>query len=325
MPTDPVMLEKLGLRDIPRWYRELHNVPSFLTQGSGRGQLSIADHPATRTHSNASTEVNENGNTGLIKTPPRGPASHGTNSGFNGHRNSNRNSGSNGQFGNHNWKAVRAGRNRNMNCSPRSKSSVGERSADPSPGKVTNLSFGQFGGFIANDNNQNIAAPANVQFATAGPALTRGPVTPVTPVTPIVPVVPNMSILDDANARNRILASQVNELTRIDEDVFEGASTNPVAPQTCSSNPRNIYAHSSNPSTDGGVMLPKEATQSSEPTSIADLVAQENFPLTAMDTRVTWGPVGGPIMMSASATGPSPSAGQRANVYGFYPLRSPAH
>lgn len=37
MPTDPAMLEKLGLRDIPRWYREKYNVPSLLHQGH-RGQ-----------------------------------------------------------------------------------------------------------------------------------------------------------------------------------------------------------------------------------------------------------------------------------------------
>ncbi|KAJ5172934.1 hypothetical protein N7492_005527 [Penicillium capsulatum] len=30
MPTDPAMLEKLGLRDIPRWYREKHGVASLL-------------------------------------------------------------------------------------------------------------------------------------------------------------------------------------------------------------------------------------------------------------------------------------------------------
>lgn len=33
MPTDPAMLEKLGLRDIPRWYREKFGVPSLLPNG----------------------------------------------------------------------------------------------------------------------------------------------------------------------------------------------------------------------------------------------------------------------------------------------------
>ncbi|KAJ5679640.1 hypothetical protein N7462_007884 [Penicillium macrosclerotiorum] len=43
MPTDPAMLEKLGLRDIPRWYREKFNVASLLqpTFGTSRTQLQL--------------------------------------------------------------------------------------------------------------------------------------------------------------------------------------------------------------------------------------------------------------------------------------------
>ena len=33
MPTDPAMLDKLGLRDIPRWYREKYGLPSLLPPG----------------------------------------------------------------------------------------------------------------------------------------------------------------------------------------------------------------------------------------------------------------------------------------------------
>lgn len=36
MPTDLAMLERLGLRDIPRWYREKFNVHSLLGQGGPR-------------------------------------------------------------------------------------------------------------------------------------------------------------------------------------------------------------------------------------------------------------------------------------------------
>ncbi|KAL5343764.1 hypothetical protein BJX70DRAFT_393815 [Aspergillus crustosus] len=35
MPHDRSMLEKLGLRDIPRWYREKFNIPSILPNGHG--------------------------------------------------------------------------------------------------------------------------------------------------------------------------------------------------------------------------------------------------------------------------------------------------
>ncbi|KAL3464082.1 hypothetical protein BJX64DRAFT_276043 [Aspergillus heterothallicus] len=36
MPLERSMLEKLGLRDIPRWYREKYNVPSLLPSGHGQ-------------------------------------------------------------------------------------------------------------------------------------------------------------------------------------------------------------------------------------------------------------------------------------------------
>ena len=53
MPTDIFMLEKLGLRDIPRWYREKYDVPSLLQAGYGnqhRGQQQQAaiDQPQQR-------------------------------------------------------------------------------------------------------------------------------------------------------------------------------------------------------------------------------------------------------------------------------------
>ncbi|KAL4979178.1 hypothetical protein BDW66DRAFT_157698 [Aspergillus desertorum] len=35
MPHDRAMLEKLGLRDIPRWYRDKYNIPSLLPNGHG--------------------------------------------------------------------------------------------------------------------------------------------------------------------------------------------------------------------------------------------------------------------------------------------------
>ncbi|RAL08109.1 uncharacterized protein BO97DRAFT_473250 [Aspergillus homomorphus CBS 101889] len=44
MPHDLAMLEKLGLRDIPRWYRDKYNIPSLLPNGHGhpRAHLSHA-------------------------------------------------------------------------------------------------------------------------------------------------------------------------------------------------------------------------------------------------------------------------------------------
>ncbi|KAJ5168097.1 uncharacterized protein N7482_003691 [Penicillium canariense] len=65
MPTDPFMLEKLGLRDIPRWYREKYNVPSLLqpsfSNPRGPNHHAIVDQPTPKaiqyhaTTDNAST------------------------------------------------------------------------------------------------------------------------------------------------------------------------------------------------------------------------------------------------------------------------------
>ncbi|KAI9932812.1 hypothetical protein ASPWEDRAFT_22577 [Aspergillus wentii DTO 134E9] len=44
MPTDPAMLEKLGLRDIPRWYREKYSIPSLLPNGGARSQVASGPH-----------------------------------------------------------------------------------------------------------------------------------------------------------------------------------------------------------------------------------------------------------------------------------------
>lgn len=48
MPRDPVLLARLGLRDIPKWYREQYGVPSIHEDAYGnyRPQLAIAEQPA---------------------------------------------------------------------------------------------------------------------------------------------------------------------------------------------------------------------------------------------------------------------------------------
>lgn len=68
MPADPAMLEKLGLRDIPRWYREKYDVPSMLqpNYGNFHPQPAIVDQPAMRAiQYNAAADTSEptgNGN-----------------------------------------------------------------------------------------------------------------------------------------------------------------------------------------------------------------------------------------------------------------------
>lgn len=43
MPTDPAMLAKIGLRDIPRWYRDKYGVPSIQANGH-RGHMGHGQH-----------------------------------------------------------------------------------------------------------------------------------------------------------------------------------------------------------------------------------------------------------------------------------------
>ncbi|KAL4764087.1 uncharacterized protein BDW70DRAFT_157208 [Aspergillus foveolatus] len=43
MPHDRAMLEKLGLRDIPRWYRDKYNIPSLLPNGHGHPRSHAAN------------------------------------------------------------------------------------------------------------------------------------------------------------------------------------------------------------------------------------------------------------------------------------------
>lgn len=52
MPTQPEMLDKLGLRDIPRWYREKHNMPSILQPGNSvprvQNYAAMVEQPAPK-------------------------------------------------------------------------------------------------------------------------------------------------------------------------------------------------------------------------------------------------------------------------------------
>lgn len=48
MPTDPLTLEKLGLRDIPRWYREKYGMPSILPNGQANTRAHWKDTPPER-------------------------------------------------------------------------------------------------------------------------------------------------------------------------------------------------------------------------------------------------------------------------------------
>ncbi|KAJ5659613.1 hypothetical protein N7507_006064 [Penicillium longicatenatum] len=84
MPLEPRLIEELGLRDIPRWYREKFNVASLLhaTYQRPQGQLSTVDRPHQKAiefnepsaapHDRGSNAENANhriNNNGRFKTP----------------------------------------------------------------------------------------------------------------------------------------------------------------------------------------------------------------------------------------------------------------
>ncbi|GLA14902.1 hypothetical protein AnigIFM62618_001382 [Aspergillus niger] len=61
MPGDPAMLEKLGLRDIPRWYREKYGIPSLLPNG----------HVHPRHQIGHALPLTDNGGFGAVHNPSR--------------------------------------------------------------------------------------------------------------------------------------------------------------------------------------------------------------------------------------------------------------
>lgn len=79
MPLDPPTLAKLGLRDIPRWYREKHGLGSYLaldTQRSGSGnQRSTIMERNWRGH----PEIMSSGGTAIPRTSPVPRKEHGKN------------------------------------------------------------------------------------------------------------------------------------------------------------------------------------------------------------------------------------------------------
>ncbi|OQE43078.1 hypothetical protein PENCOP_c003G08614 [Penicillium coprophilum] len=338
MPVDMAMIEKLGLRDIPRWYREKYNVPSLLHSSQTRPQLAIADQPAMRALPSPASTIDEScgskvstinanpkGNKSspqFNKSPPRGPANRGTHNGFGNHQHrGGRNGVSNGHHGN-NWKGThRGGRNRNTGYVRPSIS--GERSGECSPGMGSPQAAFDYGthGFDGNQvctSTIPVAVPATVPITISATGHVG---------VPMAPHASHQSLLDDGKSRNRNLYWPLNELTECNEDIFEDRSSKPIEPRR--HQPLHLY-HGSTPSSDGGVMLPtvsydssfgtfvqtelpdrkQSASNSSHSTPrmsygpstprLGDLHITDNMPLNSAETRVTWGPIGGPILKRTS-------------------------
>ncbi|CAI7567802.1 unnamed protein product [Penicillium glandicola] len=345
MPLDMAMIDKLGLRDIPRWYREKYNVPSLLHAGQNRPQLTIADQPPMRALPSPASPTNEsfvskmstiNENPKLTKSPPqfnksppRGPANRGGHNSFGNHqhRGGGRNGASNGYHGN-NWKGSHRGRNRNMGP-VRQGMYDGERSGECSPGIDSTQGTFDYGshGFGGNQ----VCTPTTPSAIPATVPITVSVASHVP-----APMAAHQSLLDDGNSHNRNTYWKLNDLTECNKDMFEDTS-NKLAEPLHHIQSRYMYQHSSNPSSDGGVMLPKELpkeppvtydsnlcafTRADIPSrhqsissgsqstvqlnyglatpQIGDLYITDGMPLNSVDTRVTWGPIGGPIFKRTS-------------------------
>jgi hypothetical protein len=342
MPVDMTMIEKLGLRDIPRWYREKYNVPSLLQTGQGgRPHLAITEQmpmralpsPAPYTESYTSKVAAGNANlsankspTQFDKSPPRGPANRGGHSGFannNQHRGGARNGVTNGHHAN-NWKGThRGGRHRNVGYVRPTiiTERDGGRSGECSPGMGSPrvaFDYGApgFGGNRICTPTTPVALPSNIPInvSATGHAGTS--------------IAAQRSLLDDGNSRNQNAYWPLNELTEFNEDMFEEIPNKPAELRPRHSG--HVYQQSSTTSSDGGVMLPtmsydsnfgafaqadvsghkQSASDDSQGTvkanyeslapKIRDLHVADNVPLTAAETRVTWGPIGGPILKRTS-------------------------
>ncbi|KAJ5544736.1 Zinc finger CCCH-type [Penicillium sp. DV-2018c] len=306
VPTDLATLHWLGLRDIPRWYREKYNIPSLLSRGNVRQQLAIGSGstpqavppsvPGTNeeTGNNKGPNVTTNGNGRFLSPPPRGPANRGM---LNAHNYGQyRGVYRNGATGN--WKnSPRNGRHPVASPTPNSTSS--ERSGDQYPRtSQPPASFSEgsnsavFGtSYSDNDSNTAMTPFTAATFATA----------------PVAPVAlgarqgaTNVSLLDDGISRNCPWDWRVNNLNDGAQDPFGHVPTKPVERSWRPPRADQMHEHSSKTSFDGGVPTTTRsnmnASRSSDLSFFGNLSLEDNDGLTQNDTRVTWGPIGGPIL-----------------------------
>ncbi|KAJ5322214.1 uncharacterized protein N7506_011344 [Penicillium brevicompactum] len=271
MPLTLEGITYVGLRDIPRWYRDQHGVAS-LAQGhrgaplqieATNSQRAIAQHAqgtdggldgnpqdsqqAIAANSHPSTS---NGRQELVKTPPRGPAkTGGNNSAPNTVRSGNRNAPN--YQGNNGWKGRGIGnRNRVANSSPRGRGS-GVLSGQV-PSHTPTFGFGQFGGLMSPE-------PSPPDF--------NGGNHPETfPVGRGVPVFDRPTSLGRGENRSHPLALSSLPATQAGRESAVSIHEN-VGPNANRSGIAEFHGHASNPSTDGGVKLPEEDSETFTPGS----------------------------------------------------------
>ncbi|CEO59977.1 Putative C-x8-C-x5-C-x3-H type zinc finger protein [Penicillium brasilianum] len=318
MPTDIFMLEKLGLRDIPRWYREKYDVPSLLQAGQGnqqRGQQQQAaiDQPQQRAiqYRPAANNLTNPG-----RSANAGPAA---NAGSSAHTGPSANVGASAHAG----PSPNAVPSRNAGASRSAGPSGNINAADEKTNANANGNHhghAQPRGSIKGRNNPNagknghnsgVAAPvvnnANGTPASASPNMSNSSTWSVSPrggqlpmATPIDrPLTQGNQTLDrDSMAAQQSLVARLRALST--EDTYGGS----VPAAVPAADPlKNLYRTKSrfNFGADGDLKAKaakaetgKEATPSASTSMIGQLVATSE-PINPNEPLFYWGPIGRPV------------------------------
>jgi hypothetical protein len=305
MPLDADLLDKLGLRDIPRWYRDKFGVESLIhpvQQQRATPRLAITEQPqpaspAIQYPSSTSLELKSSAPQAKQRSPPRGPS----------HSRGSRNQA---------WKGRQA-KGKNVNPSPvnepiASLQSSGYESVS-TPDRLS--AFAGYAGFAQGGAFGTAMAPITNPAPFAMPALIN-----------------TSTNLVDTGSSHRSPTVNADNLT-MDKDPFEhgfAESSTAVDKTHLKSKSRRLYeTHKSNnnSSIDGGVKLPSnllheygafsaladlddnvnksgrgtddssmsnQATRASSKSPLSDIVS-ESDPLEENDIRDAWGPVGSPV------------------------------
>lgn len=272
MPTDPAMLERLGLRDIPRWYREKYGIQSLQQPqyGSFRSQSTAAvEQPAMRAiqYNNNASEAEYN------------PASNSNNNDrvTNGRFKSPRGVGFQGRArGGGSWHKVNNGRD-----------NISQNAADTTP-ESSNPSEDFFLTDATNARLQDLNIDGRDAQESGGVAL------------------PNQHLIDkDGMAqRSRLMAELVN---RTSEDPIDGAAVKALEKRAFRTKSRRLFENGDSSMKAGkkGAAAKTAATHNVNTTPrarekklprppTADLLELSD-PIIGERTMLTWGPVGEPV------------------------------
>ncbi|CAG8932448.1 unnamed protein product [Penicillium salamii] len=353
MPLDAASVARLGLRDIPRWYRDKFQVPSIMAEVLEHEQSADAsrnpsapaphalvsraiEHNVTAPAGSAAASKNESGNgfargntprgpARIYGTPPRGPAAnngHGGN--FNGHRGRNRSASANGR-GAYGWKNGRGGgRNKFLNSpfrTPRNSNDwvQDQEFQDQESDRGRSIEPVPKAPGASSDTKSNDDAAVADTVLSEGVGLT--------------------SIVEEIGGPSSGMYGATNYGVSGNEDASRGPS------QAVRRHSAQKFSRASNQSSDGGVLLSESVSRAHTPgssqrnietarhflfgrgddgswrsnaQSVSDFMERNEAKIDGQDTRFTWGPVGGPILKNASDK--IPDSVIDSHIFGNYPL-----